>query len=206
MESRCSGSDSESCGGHDHDEPVCWLCLKPDALSKRISSLPFHKECWNACRARTAVLKEACDPADKDVVLDRQNKEMSDNAASWRKKTRPFLEKGRQRKSARDNTKDEALQSVRKTEHVNGELALDDDLILTKSGYKKFRQEESEVDSDQCNDDFEDSLCENDLVLVCLAVFAWQCLLCLALLSIALFSIALPSNVCFAMIGLALLA
>lgn len=100
----------------------------------------------------------------------------------------------------------EDLQSVRKTEHVNGELALDDDLILTKSGYKKFRQEESEVDSDQCNDDFEDSLCENDLVLVCLAVFAWQCLLCLALLSIALFSIALPSNVCFAMIGLALLA
>ena len=98
------------------------------------------------------------------------------------------------------------MQSVDKTEHVNGEHALDDDLILTKSGYKKFRQEESEADSDQCDADFEDSCCENDLVLVCLAVFAWQCLLCLALLSIALFSIALLSNVCFAMFGLALLA
>ena len=94
MASGCSGSDSESCGGDDHDEPVCWLCLKPGALSKRIAGLPFHKECFNACRARTAVLKEACDPADKAVVLGRQKKEMSDNTASWRKKTLPFLEKG----------------------------------------------------------------------------------------------------------------
>ena len=68
----------------------------------------------------------------------------------------PWLATGKKRSNARRDAKQEATTSTKETSTYTAEEEMEDDLLLTKAAFKRFRQEESDCDTEACTEEFED--------------------------------------------------
>ena len=142
--------------------PMCWLCEKSDAgVTKRgLKGLKFHGKCLNAVLARYCQFRNG-GSSSKNAKKAREadQKEMLDSAATWRPKVLPMLSADRETKSkARREAR--ALTTFSEDLKLDGVYAMEDDCLKTFRGYQRFRAEESDVESEQAQAEFEAILAE----------------------------------------------
>ena len=142
--------------------PMCWLCEKSDAgVTKRgLKGLKFHGKCLNAVLARYCQFRNG-GSSSKNAKKAREadQKEMLDSAATWRPKVLPMLSADRETKSkARREAR--ALTVFSEDLQLDGVYAMEDDCLKTFRGHQRFRAEESDVESEQAQAEFEAILAE----------------------------------------------
>ena len=139
--------------------PVCWLCEKSGPLPEKLAGLHFHKQCRLAVRNEDYFLRQRCEnlpPAGRAQVLDDEKKSMKDNAGEWRKQTIKFVgnnsvsDKKEGRKSSMD-----ARFSIKAKSFLNGEVDLQDDLVLTKAPYRHHRNVAEGIEAAAAYADFD---------------------------------------------------
>ena len=139
------------------EDELCWLCEKPGCLPCCYGGCKFHRPCHNAVLARHRQVRLAAgESKDSRKALDAEKRTMRDRAAKWRPKVLPFLDgDAKQKRDARANTRNE-VQSRTSTVKSSGTMEFEDDHLLTKMAYRKYRQDESDIDDEACDDAFED--------------------------------------------------
>ena len=149
-----SGDDIEGSGCD--EAMLCFLCCKPGLLSSCYGGMAFHKRCMLAVQARIRQVQRTAGPdkQEQKQAVAREKKFMQVKPIEWRVKVAPFASDDRdERKAARASTRSEVF-STHETTKVEAQFEHNDDLILTRSGLRAHRKEDSDFEEEAVNDEF----------------------------------------------------